>query len=374
MGPRSVLQWPMPRADRRELLDAAIKAGASRDYRKATELLSLLIAPQRLPGRGPTLPRPGPLRVRRPWTRHRGLPLLPPRGRRCRPPASLARPLLPRLRPPRGGGPAAAAGAPRPILTRRDLGISRRRPAQAPQDQGGRKLPREGHRLGPPGQEHLPRLPQRPLRPRGTPPLAGRRRHGQAAARLRRRQRPRGGRLSGCGGPRPSRETGRIPEAIADCEAALAAAPGDPSIRWVRADLLLAAGRTPEAFREFEAIRATHPDLPGPARRRRRLGQARARRSHSARAATRPAVSDCMPLLRASPKDAALRSIAAESLRALGELERSRDHWMRAIEAAPEEAEFPPRPGPRPLRPRRLIRPPSPPPSAPASSGPRARR
>jgi tetratricopeptide (TPR) repeat protein len=51
-------------------------------------------------------------------------------------------------------------------------------------------------------------------------------------------------------------------------------------------------------------------------------------------------VSDSMPLLRANPKDAALRSIAAESLRALGELERSRNHWMRAIEAAPEEAQF----------------------------------
>ncbi len=42
-----------------------------------------------------------------------------------------------------------------------------------------------------------------------------------------------------------------------------------------------------------------------------------------------------MLLLRANPKDAALRSIAAESLRAIGELARSRDHWLRAIEAAP---------------------------------------
>ena len=47
-----------------------------------------------------------------------------------------------------------------------------------------------------------------------------------------------------------------------------------------------------------------------------------------------------MLLLRADPKDAALRSIAAESLRALGELDRSRDHWMRAIEVAPDEANF----------------------------------
>ncbi len=135
------------------------------------------------------------------------------------------------------------------------------------------------------------------------------------------------------------RETGRIPEAIVDCEAALAAAPGDPSIRWVRAGLLLAAGRQGEALREFEAIRAKHPDLPAlPAD---GAALARLRASVAFREGRyKEAVSDCMLLLRADPKDAALRSIAAESLRALGEFARSRDHWMRAIEAAPDEAEF----------------------------------
>jgi tetratricopeptide (TPR) repeat protein len=135
------------------------------------------------------------------------------------------------------------------------------------------------------------------------------------------------------------RETGRIPEALKDCEAALALAPGDPSIRWLRAGLLLALDRQAEALREFEAIRAQHPDLPAlPAD---DSSLARLRASVAFREGRyRQAVSDCMPLLRANPKDAALRSIAAESLRALGELERSRDHWLRAIEAAPDESEF----------------------------------
>jgi tetratricopeptide (TPR) repeat protein len=135
------------------------------------------------------------------------------------------------------------------------------------------------------------------------------------------------------------RETGHIPEAIVDCEAALAAAPGDPSIRWLRAGLLLASGRHAEALREFEAIRATHPDLPALPADDNSL--ARLRASVAFRDGRyKEAVSDCMLLLRADPKDAALRSIAAESLRALGELERSRDHWMRAIESAPEEGQF----------------------------------
>jgi tetratricopeptide (TPR) repeat protein len=135
------------------------------------------------------------------------------------------------------------------------------------------------------------------------------------------------------------RETGRIPEALVDCEAALALAPGDPSIRWLRAGLLLASGKQAEALQEFEAIRAQHPDLPAlPAD---DSSLARLRASIAFREGRyKQAVSDCMPLLRRNPKDAALRSIAAESLRALGELERSRNHWLRAIEAAPEESEF----------------------------------
>lgn len=135
------------------------------------------------------------------------------------------------------------------------------------------------------------------------------------------------------------RETGRIPEALAECEEALALAPGDPSIRWVRAGLLLAAGRQAEALSEFDAIKAQNPDLPAlPAD---DVSLARLRVSVAFRQGRyKEAVSDAMPLLRANPKDAALRSIAAESLRALGELERSRNHWARAIEAAPEEGEF----------------------------------
>jgi tetratricopeptide (TPR) repeat protein len=135
------------------------------------------------------------------------------------------------------------------------------------------------------------------------------------------------------------RETDHIKEALAECEAALALAPGDPSIRWLRAGLLLAAGMQSEALREFDAIRALHPDLPAlPAD---DASLARLRASVAFREGRyKQAVSDCMPLLRANPKDVALRSIAAESLRAMGDLERSRDHWLRAVEAAPEEPEF----------------------------------
>jgi tetratricopeptide (TPR) repeat protein len=135
------------------------------------------------------------------------------------------------------------------------------------------------------------------------------------------------------------RELGRVDEAIVDCEAALRLAPGDPSIRWLRAGLLLASGRQAEALSEFEAIRATHPDLPALPRDDRSL--ARLRASVAFREGRyKEAIAACMPLLREDPKDSPLRAIAAESLRATGELERSKDHWTRAVEHSPKDSEL----------------------------------
>jgi len=135
------------------------------------------------------------------------------------------------------------------------------------------------------------------------------------------------------------RDMGRIDEAISDCEAALGMAPGDPSIRWLRAGLLLAAGRQEEALAEFEAIRAQHPDLPALPRDDRSL--ARLRASVAFREGRyKEAIAVCMPLLRADPNDSPLRAIAAESLRATGELERSKNHWTRAVERSPKDPEL----------------------------------
>lgn len=135
------------------------------------------------------------------------------------------------------------------------------------------------------------------------------------------------------------RELGRIDEAIADCEAALRLAPGDPSIRWLRAGLLLAAGRQEEALGEFETLRRLYPDLPTLPRDDR--GLARLRASVAFREGRyKEAIAVCMPLLRADPKDSPVRAIVAESLRATGDLERSKNHWTRAVEYSPKDPEL----------------------------------
>jgi tetratricopeptide (TPR) repeat protein len=135
------------------------------------------------------------------------------------------------------------------------------------------------------------------------------------------------------------RELGRPAEALADCEAALEHAPDDTSIRWLRAGLLLASGRQAEAMAEFDSIRSSDPSLPTLPSDDRSL--ARLRASVAFRDERwKEAVSTSLALLRAEPEDAPLRAIVAESLRSLGELERSKNHWHRAVEADPESPEL----------------------------------
>ena len=122
---------------------------------------------------------------------------------------------------------------------------------------------------------------------------------------------------------RAFRALGRLNEALADCEAALRHSPNDASIRWVHAGILLAAGRQAEAVAEFETIRADNPDLPSLPQDDRSL--ARLRASVAFRDGRwKEAASQSLALLRGEPKDAALRALAAESLRALADSAFSR--------------------------------------------------
>ncbi len=135
------------------------------------------------------------------------------------------------------------------------------------------------------------------------------------------------------------RELGRLDEALADCAEALRRSPDDLSIRWLRAGLLLASGRQAEAFTEFEALRRSDPNLPSLPADDRSLARLRASTAFRGER-WREALSVSLALLRGEPGDPALRAIAAESLRALGELERSRNHWRRAVEADPDSPEL----------------------------------
>jgi tetratricopeptide (TPR) repeat protein len=333
-----MVQWPMPEQEARSLLEAAIEAGGQRDYRKAAELLTLLLAQtDSIPEASLYLGR-----ARYALGEHgRAIEafrrFMEAGGDQCAGLFFLGRSYLACGRPKAavdclrksaaldpGKAPTWAllgAAALKLRKTKAAVDCLEKAVSLAPQDKRVYRgylnaLYARGVRLLARGDADMARQVLGFAIANG---LDG------AAIRLWR--------------AKAFRETGRIPEALADCESALAAAPGDPSIRWLRAGLLLASGRQAEALREFESIRAQHPDLPAlPAD---DSSLARLRASVAFREGRyRQAVSDSMPLLRANPKDAALRALAAESLRALGELERSRNHWLRAVEAAPEESEF----------------------------------
>lgn len=142
------------------------------------------------------------------------------------------------------------------------------------------------------------------------------------------------------------RNLGRTAEALVDCEAALAASPGDESIRWLRAGLLIAAGKGAEGLAEMRLLRGEEgfgnaaPGDPG--------GIARLRVSLAfGKNRWREAAEEALALLKtrsAAPpggKEAAgLHAIIAESLRALGQAERAKAHGERAVSADPGSPEL----------------------------------
>jgi tetratricopeptide (TPR) repeat protein len=135
------------------------------------------------------------------------------------------------------------------------------------------------------------------------------------------------------------RELNRPKEALVDCEATLAHSPDDPSLLWLRAGLLLQAGRQKEALEEFNRLCVEYPDLPGLPQDER--GFARLRASLAFREERwKEAAETALDLLKAEPKDAPLRALAAESLRALGQTERAKSHFERAIEADPNSPDL----------------------------------
>lgn len=138
---------------------------------------------------------------------------------------------------------------------------------------------------------------------------------------------------------RSLRELGRHAEALMDCEQAIRWQPEDPSLKWLRAGLLLSSGRQEEALAEFEKLRINYPQLPGIPRDELALGRLRASVAFRDER-WKEAISESLALLRHGPDNPALRAIAAESYRALGQLDKARSHWERAIEQDPNAAEF----------------------------------
>lgn len=127
------------------------------------------------------------------------------------------------------------------------------------------------------------------------------------------------------------RELGKDGMALFHLDAACALAPGDSSLQLQRAMVLIALGREPEAWEALKVgsyfLKAGKGAGRSPQEVQRFLAVELFQKGRF-----RDAVFHATGLLRADGRDPMLHALVAESYRALGELEKARNHYLRALE------------------------------------------
>jgi len=143
---------------------------------------------------------------------------------------------------------------------------------------------------------------------------------------------------------RAARETGNLEEALEHFTQALTstgggAGIGDRRIRWSRASILMALGRTIEAGKEIEKIRshdADVPELPWNSE----LVDLFLIRSFLETKEWRKAAELCREWLRSRDDRPMIRLLCAEALRNLSDFQAAHNHLQRALDQEPDELEF----------------------------------
>ena len=147
---------------------------------------------------------------------------------------------------------------------------------------------------------------------------------------------------------RAARETGNLEEALEHFTAALTLSAneagtvnkaGDRRIRWARASVLMALGKTTSARKEIEEIRSFDsevPELPWNSE----LVDLFMIRSLLADGEWRRASEACRVWLRTRDSRPFIRALYAEALRNLGNFEAAHNHLRRALEENPGELDF----------------------------------
>ena len=130
---------------------------------------------------------------------------------------------------------------------------------------------------------------------------------------------------------RAYRELRRIPEALADCRAALSTHPKDPGLLTLEALLLLADGDPRDAAAASTRLKSLWPEMADVAWTEESLERYRAvalLKDGDYQGALRAAVG----VLRRGGPDAGMRALAAEACRELGRFDRAVEHLSRALE------------------------------------------
>jgi tetratricopeptide (TPR) repeat protein len=142
---------------------------------------------------------------------------------------------------------------------------------------------------------------------------------------------------------RAAREAGNLQEALEHYTAALKIAggkgSGDRRIRWSRASILMALGKTKEAINEIELIRSNGtdvPDLPWNSE----LVDLFMIKALLETGEWRRAAESCREWLRLRENKPIIHALYAEALRNLGNYKTAHNHLQRAIENEPKELDF----------------------------------
>ena len=147
---------------------------------------------------------------------------------------------------------------------------------------------------------------------------------------------------------RAARETGNLEEAYEHFTAALKIAGEDRRIRWSRASILMALGKTAEAVKEIDRIRSRDkgvPELPWNSE----LVDLFMIQAFLSEGQWRRAAESCRVWLRAAegkdqlpnnPPRSMIHVIFAEALRNMGNFQAAHNHLQRALEDNPKELDF----------------------------------
>jgi len=142
---------------------------------------------------------------------------------------------------------------------------------------------------------------------------------------------------------RAARETGNLEEALEHFTAALKIAGGkgigDRRIRWSRASILMALGKTREAIKEIEIIRSHDtavPDLPWNSE----LVDLFMIKAFLENGEWLRAAGSCKEWLKLREDKPIIHALYAEALRNLGNYKKAHNHLQRALKNDPNELEF----------------------------------
>jgi len=142
---------------------------------------------------------------------------------------------------------------------------------------------------------------------------------------------------------RAARETGNLQEALEHFTAALKISggkgTGDRRIRWSRASILMALGKTKEAVKEIDIIRshdANVPNLPWNSE----LVDLYMIKAFLETGEWLRAAESCREWLRQRDDKPVIRALYAEALRNMGNFETAHNHLQRALENDPKALEF----------------------------------